>query len=85
VADHKPPRLAGGEAATLRALLQFRRESLLRKVEWLDDAAAGRQFVGSGTTLLWLIKHMARAEVTWVPDRFCRARPCRPCCQARCA
>jgi uncharacterized damage-inducible protein DinB len=70
VADHKPPRLAGGEAETLRALLQFQRESLLRKVEGLDEAAARRQLVGTATTLLWLVKHMARAEVTWVLYRF---------------
>jgi uncharacterized damage-inducible protein DinB len=70
VPDHKPPRLAGGEAETLRALLQFQRESLLRKVEGLDDAAARQQLVGSATTLLWLVKHMARAEVTWVLYRF---------------
>jgi uncharacterized damage-inducible protein DinB len=70
VADHEQPRLAGGEAETLRALLQFQRESLLRKVEGLDDAAARRQLVGTATTLLWLVKHMARAEVTWVLCRF---------------
>jgi uncharacterized damage-inducible protein DinB len=70
VADRKPPRLASGESDTLRALLQFQRESLLRKVADLDDASARRSFVGSGTTLLWLIKHVARAEVTWVLYRF---------------
>jgi uncharacterized damage-inducible protein DinB len=70
VADQKPPRLAGGEAETLRALLQYQRESLLRKVEGLADDSARRQLVGSGTTLLWLIKHITRAEVTWVLYRF---------------
>jgi uncharacterized damage-inducible protein DinB len=70
VPDHKPPRLAGGEAETLRALLQFQRDSLLRKVEGLDEAAARRQLVGTATTLLWLVKHMARAEATWVLYRF---------------
>jgi uncharacterized damage-inducible protein DinB len=70
VADQKPPRLAGGEAETLRALLQYQRESLVRKVADLDDASARRSPVGSGTSLLWLVKHMARAEVTWVLHRF---------------
>jgi uncharacterized damage-inducible protein DinB len=70
VADQKPPRLAGGEAETLRALLQYQRESLLRKIEGLADDAVRRQLVCSGTTLLWLVKHMARAEVTWVLYRF---------------
>jgi uncharacterized damage-inducible protein DinB len=70
VADQKPPRLAGGEAETLRALLQYQRESLVRKVADLDDASARRSPVGSGTSLLWLVKHMARAEITWVLHRF---------------
>jgi hypothetical protein len=70
VPDHKPPRLAGGEAETLQALLQYQRDLLLRKVADLDDASARRSPVGSGTTLLWLIKHMARAEILWVLHRF---------------
>ena len=70
VPDQKPPRLAAGEAETLHALLQFQRESLVRKVADLDDAAARQSPVGSGTSLLWLIKHMARVEITWVLHRF---------------
>jgi len=70
VPDQKPPRLAGGEAETLRALLQYQRESLVRKVAGLDEASARRSPVGSGTSLLWLVKHMARAEITWVLHRF---------------
>ena len=68
--DRKPPRVAGQEAETLRTLLQYQRESLARKVADLDDTAAARSPVGSGTSLLWLIKHMARAEITWVLHRF---------------
>jgi Protein of unknown function (DUF664) len=70
VPDHKPPRLAGGEGETLRALLQYQRDSLVRKVAGLDDTTAVHSPVGSGTSLLWLIKHMARAEITWVLYRF---------------
>jgi uncharacterized damage-inducible protein DinB len=70
VPDIKPPRLAGSEADTLRTLLQYQRDSLARKVAGLDEAAARRSPVGSGTSLLWLVKHMARAEVTWVLHRF---------------
>jgi hypothetical protein len=70
VPDRKPPRLAAGEPATLHALLQYQRDSLVRKVAGLDDAAARRAPVNSGTSLLWLIKHMARAEITWVLRRF---------------
>jgi uncharacterized damage-inducible protein DinB len=70
VADQKPPRLAAGESATLHALLQYQRDSLVRKVAALDDAAARQSPVNSGTSLLWLIKHMAGAEITWVLRRF---------------
>jgi Protein of unknown function (DUF664) len=40
VPDQKPPRLAAGELETLLALLQYQRDSLVRKVAGLDDAAA---------------------------------------------
>jgi phytoene/squalene synthetase len=64
--DLKPPRLAAGERETVQALLQYHRESLVRKVTGIDDAAARRRFVGSDTTLLWLLKHAAGAEARWV-------------------
>ena len=70
MADQKPPRLDADERATLQALLQYQRDSLVRKVAGVDDHAARHQFVGSGTTLLWLIKHMARAEALWLLRRF---------------
>jgi hypothetical protein len=59
MADQKPPRFAGDEHATLRALLNYHRESLVRKLDGLDDATAGRHLVESDTTLLWLVKHAA--------------------------
>jgi hypothetical protein len=68
--DQKPPRLADGESQTLHALLQYQRDSMVRKVAGLDDMAAIESPVGSGTNLFWLIKHMARAEVVWVLSRF---------------
>ncbi len=68
--DQKPPRLAGGESETLHALLQYQRDSLVRKVAGVDETAARRPPVDSGTSLLWLVKHMARAEITWVLRRF---------------
>lgn len=70
MADQKPPRLDGGERETLLALLGYQRESLIRKVTDVDDASARLSPVGSGTSLLWLVLHMARAEVTWVQYRF---------------
>jgi uncharacterized damage-inducible protein DinB len=73
VADQKPPRLEGDERATLRALLGYQRESMIRKVIGVSDEAAARPAVGSGTSLLWLIKHMARAETLWIRRRFAGA------------
>jgi hypothetical protein len=70
VTDRKPPRLAGTERETLLALLQFQRDSLIRKVDGVDDRVARQSAVGSGTTLLWLPKHLAQAEIRWVIIRF---------------
>ena len=52
------------------SLLQYQRESFVRKVSGVDAPAAAEAPVGSGTSLLWLANHMADAEITWVLDRF---------------
>jgi hypothetical protein len=70
VPDQKPPRLESNERETLRTLLQYQRDSIVRKATGVDEAAARRPLVGSGTTLLWLIKHLARAETLWIVRRF---------------
>ena len=41
MADRKPPRVAAGERAATAALLQFQRESALRKVQRISDEQAG--------------------------------------------
>lgn len=68
--DRKPPRLAGDERTVLVALLQYQRESFVRKVSGVDGAAAADSPVPSGTSLLWLTNHMADAERRWVLQRF---------------
>lgn len=68
--DQKPPRLEGDERETLHALLQYQRDSVVRKVNGVDEGSARRPLVTSGTSLLWLIKHMARAESLWILHRF---------------
>ena len=68
--DRKPPRLAAGERDTLMALWQYQRESLVRKVEGLDIESASRRLVESDTTLLWLVRHLIRAESLWILGRF---------------
>lgn len=70
MADQKPPRLEGDERETLRALLGYQRESMVRKVSGVSDEAAARSPIASGTTLLWLIKHMSRAETLWIRRRY---------------
>jgi uncharacterized damage-inducible protein DinB len=70
VVDLKPPRDDGDETATIRMLLQYQRESFARKLDGVDETAARRSPVASGTTLLWLAVHMADAELLWVLVRF---------------
>jgi uncharacterized damage-inducible protein DinB len=70
MADRKPPRPQAGERATLLALLQYQRESVVRKVDGVSDEDARRRFVDSDTTLVWLVKHLTRAEHIWLVHRF---------------
>jgi Protein of unknown function (DUF664) len=68
--DRKPPRAFGDDRTTLVALLQYLRESVVRKVEGVCDEDARRSPVPTGTSLLWLVKHLARAEALWFLARF---------------
>jgi hypothetical protein len=72
--DRKPPRLAADDHAVLMALLQYQRDSFVRKVSGVDHAAARSSPVPSSTSLLWLTNHMADAERTWVLQRFAHGR-----------
>ena len=68
--DLKPPRLVGDDKATLQLLLQYQRDSFVRKVTEVSDDDAERVLVRSGTTLLWLTQHLAHAEKLWFLVRF---------------
>lgn len=68
--DEKPPRVIGDERGVVTALLAYQRNSLLRKLDGIDDAQAAASPVASGTSLLWLVNHLADAEATWVLGRF---------------
>ncbi|NUR71750.1 MAG: DinB family protein [Hamadaea sp.] len=70
MADQRPPRLVTGERETLVQLLQFQRESMVRKVTGVSDEAARQSPVGSGTSLLWLLKHLTQTEYSWFRRRF---------------
>jgi hypothetical protein len=70
VPDVKPPRLAADERSNLLALLQYQRESLVRKASGVDPGAAASSPVPSGTSLVWLVEHLATAESVWIEQRF---------------
>jgi hypothetical protein len=70
VPDQKPSRRAGDERATLQDLLQFHRTSIVKKVRGISDDQARSSPVPSGTSLLWLLRHLTYAEAIWVLDRF---------------
>jgi hypothetical protein len=70
MADQRPPRLVADERTTLIGLLQFHRESVVRKVSGVDRAAAAQSPVQSGTSLLWLVKHLTATELAWFVARF---------------
>ena len=75
MADHKPPRPVADERTTLLALLGYQRQSLIDKVRGLDAEAATSVSVPSGTTLLWLIQHLASAETRWMVYRYLGEEP----------
>ena len=68
--DQPPPRSTGDEREVLSTLLRYQRESFVRKVEGVDEGAAREPLVASGTTILWLTKHIAWAEQLWILQRF---------------
>lgn len=70
VSDQKPPRSTADERTTAMMLLQFQRESLVRKLTGVSQQDAAASPVGSGTSLLWLANHLADAETNWVLRRF---------------
>ena len=76
--DVKPPRLASDERTTLLALLQYHRESVVKKVAGIDDEVAKWSPVESGTSLLGLVQHLAGAETLWVVTRFAGERGATP-------
>ncbi len=57
------------------SLLNYQRESLIAKLDGLDDLKATEMSVPSGTTLLWLVQHMATAETLWMVHRYLGEKP----------
>ncbi|WP_019631775.1 DinB family protein [Actinomadura atramentaria] len=63
--DLRPPEVAAGERATLRAFLDYLREAVAAKLDGLPDDVLRAPGVASGTSLLGLVKHLAAVEDNW--------------------
>lgn len=61
---NRPERTAD-ERSTLLSFLEFQRAMLLWKLDGLDDEQAGTPKVGSGTSILGVVKHLAWVERFW--------------------
>ena len=59
------PRADESETATALAFLAFARESLLKKLDGLDEEQVRRRLVGTDTTLLGLVQHCTDGERYW--------------------
>jgi uncharacterized damage-inducible protein DinB len=68
--DHRTPFTVAGEKQTLCDFLDYLRAAIDRKASGLDEAAARRSPVASGTSLLGLVKHLTFVEVMWFQWSF---------------
>jgi uncharacterized damage-inducible protein DinB len=68
--DRRPEPSVAGERETLVSLLQFQRQSVVDKVAGVDEEQARSSPVPSGTSLLWLVRHLTFAEHIWFVHRF---------------
>lgn len=59
------PRVDSGELDTGMAFLGFARHCVLKKAEGLDEEQLRRVMVGSGTSILGLVQHLAEVERYW--------------------
>jgi len=71
--DHHTPWTLAGEKETLVDFLDYLRGAVIRKASGLPAATARRPMVGSGTSLLGLIKHLTRVETVWFQYAFAGA------------
>ena len=70
MSDRRTPFTVAGEKETLTAFLAYLRNGVVAKVDGLDEGAARRSPVPSGTSLLWLVKHLTFVEVVWFQFGF---------------
>ena len=63
--DRKTPYTFADEKTTLKDFIDYLRESVILKAQGLSDEDASRALVPSGTSLMWLLKHLAVVELSW--------------------
>lgn len=68
--DRPAPRLVADEKETLLKFLDYLRESVIGKMTDLEDDQLARRMVPSGTSLLWLVKHLTRVEAIHLQVSF---------------
>ena len=71
--DHHVPWTLAGEKETLVDFLDYLRGAVIRKASGLPTATVRCPMVGSGTSLLGLIKHLTRVEIAWFQYAFAGA------------
>lgn len=64
--DQRPPAVFADEKTTLLAFLRYLREAVIAKLDGLTEAQARTPGVESGTSLLWLVKHLPTGELNWI-------------------
>jgi len=60
--DHRPPRDADGEKATLLEFLDYLRRAMLSNLEGAPEPQVRMAGVPSGTSVLGLVKHLSYVE-----------------------
>lgn len=63
--DLRPPEVVADEKTTLLTFLDYLRDSLVAKLVGVTEHDARRALVPSGTSLLWLAKHLTAVESAW--------------------
>ncbi|WP_316527214.1 DinB family protein [Kitasatospora brasiliensis] len=65
ISDVRPPSLNADEPTTLLSFLDYLRAAVIAKLDGIGDEDARRPGVASGTSLLWLVRHLAVTEDNW--------------------
>jgi len=72
------PRSRRDEKATLLVFLDYLRDAVAAKLAGVSEEDARRCLVPSGTSLLWLVKHLTAVEWAWFLYSFAGETASRP-------